>query len=281
MVVLGSTAEPWGTNDRNGVATEPSRELSSRNSIWTLCSLMSQQVPDARSQLLYKIIHIEARVLHAGLGLSGEMAFKITEESISELIECHWAHLVNACNGWSEETKGLQNKFIKSVKEFIYWTSNTALLDLTFGPNEFSNGRSDKAKTAIMNLFQSPPPPSNITSTVKTIQHFPSPTIWNAPSWPQSSGGVSSDISGILETGGLLSTSSLLDIGGLLGSSGGVSADISGILETSGLLSTSSLLDTGGLLGFSDGVSSDIGGILETSGFVGSSGLLGRCGLAG
>jgi hypothetical protein len=128
----------------------------------------------------YRIVHIEAYVIHVDLVQGKEMAFKLMPESISKLIEYHKdIYLVNtaaACNGWSEEVKKLQDEFVGSINGFVYRTSAKVLLNLeSSGSGELSFGKSDKAKTTIMGLFHPPPSPSDIISAAQIIQHFPSP----------------------------------------------------------------------------------------------------------
>ena len=190
---LEETLNALGIRKTNGAGVQKklTKILSSPVAIWVLCSLLLQWLPD--SELLkdpspltdgpssYEIVNIKAYVVYVDMVQNKEIAFKLTPRSISELTGYHEIHLINIYNGWPDEAAELQNKFIESVNEFIYRMSDKALLDLEpheFGPNGFSDGRSDEAKSAIMGLFHKPPPPSNIT-TAKIIQRLPSPTIGN------------------------------------------------------------------------------------------------------
>ncbi|KAI9769463.1 MAG: hypothetical protein M1839_003648 [Geoglossum umbratile] len=129
-----------------------------------------------------------------------QIAFKLTPESISELIEYHRdVYLVNTAASRSlspEETEKLRNEFVESVNRFVYRTSAKALLNIEpNGSGELSFGNSNKVKTAIMGLFPSPPsppditsaspsditnsPPSDIISSVQIFQNYSFPTPYN------------------------------------------------------------------------------------------------------
>lgn len=202
-VVLNRKVEPWLTATLKRVnrvkrplnnVTQHTRclteTLSSRNAIWTLCSLMFPKAPDAELKrdenplvetlFNYQMIHIEAYVVHVDMVSQNEVAFKLTPETIEALVDFH--HDVysvdTAANTWEwsekeAQLKKLQEAFVQAANRFIYRTDSRALEGLEEdGAGELLGGRSEEAKAAIMNLFvpllpPPPPPPPRVVDVMR------------------------------------------------------------------------------------------------------------------
>ncbi|KAI9760912.1 MAG: hypothetical protein M1840_002181 [Geoglossum simile] len=207
VVSPGAAKElPWLRNTLNAIGVIDDNEhlrnaleqtLSSPNAIWTLCSIMFQRAPD--SQLLihpnwifedHLMMHIWAHVVDVQ---GHELVFKLTPETISELIMYHESvYLADAeaaaCGGWANETAELRDQFANAVNRFVYRTSAEALLDLERdGSGELSCGSSDQVKTAIMDLFPLPSPIDiDIVDDAQIIQQLISDDATYMPSFFES-----------------------------------------------------------------------------------------------
>ncbi|QQK41211.1 aliphatic nitrilase [Penicillium digitatum] len=127
-VVLSTKVEPWLTvtlkrvnrvkRPLNNVIQHTrclTEKLSSKNAIWTLCSMMCTKAPQSElekneNQLWealhnHQIIHIEAYVVHVDMVSRNEVAFKLTPETIESLVDFHKdVYLVDAAantHNWS------------------------------------------------------------------------------------------------------------------------------------------------------------------------------------
>lgn len=117
----------------------------------------------------YRMLHVEAYVVHIDMVSQQEIAFKLTSETIEGLIEYHKDiySLDIAASTWAwpekdSQIKKMHEEFVQAVNRFVFRTSVTALEGLEEdGAGELSDGRSADVKTAIMNLFLPllPPPP--------------------------------------------------------------------------------------------------------------------------
>ncbi|RAO64352.1 uncharacterized protein BHQ10_000364 [Talaromyces amestolkiae] len=216
-VVLGRKVEQWLTltlkrvNRVKRPLNNPTQHtrcltetLSSPNAIWTLCSLMFPKAPDSELQkdenplveamFNYQMIHIEAYVVHVDMVSQNEVAFKLTPETIESLVDFHKDifSVDTAASTWDwpeKETqlKKLQAEFVQSANKFIYRTKVQALEGMEEdGAGELLGGRSEDAKTAILNLFVPllPPPPPRLPDVVRPPL-LPSSTIaedwWSSP----------------------------------------------------------------------------------------------------
>jgi hypothetical protein len=138
----------------------------------------------------YQLIHIEAYVVHVDLVLSQEIAYKLTPETISALIEYHQdIYLVDIGAQtwhWSEkeaQVKRLHEEFVQAINKFVYRTTATALEGIEDdGAGELLCGRSEDVKSAIMGLFLPLlPPPPRIVDVVRPqplLPSSPSPNNW-------------------------------------------------------------------------------------------------------
>jgi hypothetical protein len=74
------------------------RILSSKNAIWTLCSVLISKSPEADSLRsldsalaihCWRMIYVEAYIIYIDLETQDELAFKLTPKTIEKLIEHH------------------------------------------------------------------------------------------------------------------------------------------------------------------------------------------------
>ena len=182
--------------------------LSAPTAIWTLCSLMLPKAPDAElikddnplieAVFNYKMVTIEAYIVHVDMVSQNEVAFKLTPETIEALVEYHKeVHSKDTSAStwnWSEkevQLKKLQEDFVQAANKYVYRTSAMALEGLEEdGAGELLCGRSEEVKTAIMGLFLPllPPPPRPV-DTVRPTPVLPSSTgieNWWQPTLPSS-----------------------------------------------------------------------------------------------
>ncbi|KAK7751500.1 hypothetical protein SLS62_006585 [Diatrype stigma] len=218
-VVLGSKVEPWLTQTlkrinkvKRPLNSVPQHQrcltetLSSPNAIWTLTSLMLPNAPESELRrdsnplveaiFNYKLIHVEAYIVHVDMVLRNEVAFKLTPDSIEALIEHHKdIYCVDAKENtydWSEKeqhAKKLHEDFIQAINRFVFRTPVSALEGLEEeGAGELLCGRSEEVKNNIMAILRKPllPPPPRIVDIVRQPPLLPSSPI-GANMWSQSS----------------------------------------------------------------------------------------------
>lgn len=220
-IVLNTKVDPWltATLKRINRIKRPlnsvpqhfrclTETLSSPSAIWTLCSIMLPKAPD--SELIkdsnplieavfnYKMVPVEAYIVHVDMVSQNEVAFKLTPETIEALVEYHKeVHSKDTSAStwnWSEkevQLKKLQEDFVQAANKYVYRTSAMALEGLEEdGAGELLCGRSEEVKTAIMGLFLPllPPPPRPV-DVVHPTPVLPSSTgaeNWWQPTLPSS-----------------------------------------------------------------------------------------------
>lgn len=218
-VVLGSKVEPWLTQTlkrinkvKRPLNSVPQHQrcltetLSSPNAIWTLTSLMLPNAPESELRrdsnplveaiFNYKLIHVEAYIVHVDMVLRNEVAFKLTPDSIEALIEHHKdIYCVDAkasTYDWSEKeqhAKKLHEDFIQAINRFVFRTPVSALEGLEEeGAGELLCGRSEEVKNNILAVLRKPllPPPPRIVDIVRQPPLLPSSPI-GGNMWSQSS----------------------------------------------------------------------------------------------
>ena len=221
-IVLNTKVDPWltATLKRINRIKRPlnsvpqhfrclTETLSSPSAIWTLCSLMLPRAPNAdllkddnplvEAVFNYKMVPVEAYIVHVDMVSQNEVAFKLTPETIEALVEYHKdVHSKDTSAStwnWSEkevQLKKLQEVFIQAANKYVYRTSAMALEGLEEdGAGELLCGRSEEVKSAIMSLFLPllPPPPRPV-DVVRPTPVLPSSTNyenWWQPNLPSSS----------------------------------------------------------------------------------------------
>lgn len=220
-IVLNTKVDPWltATLKRINRIKRPlnsvpqhfrclTETLSSPTAIWTLCSIMLPKAPDAdlrkdtnpliEALFNYRLIHVEAYVVHVDMVSQNEVAFKLTPESIESLVEYHKdvfsADTAASTWNWSEkevQLKKLQDDFHQAANKFVYRTNAVALEGLEEdGGGELLSGASEEVKNAIMGLFLPLlPPPPRIVDVVRPTPLLPSST--GVDNWWQPSLSVS------------------------------------------------------------------------------------------
>lgn len=209
-VVLNAEVEPWltitlkrvyGAKRQFNNASRQTRflteTLSSQNAIWTLCSLFLPKIPKSKRKRddnsfiesldNYQLIHIEAYVVYIDVVFRNEVAFKLTPETIETLVEFHkdvysvdLAATAGCWPGKEKRLKRLHDEFVEAANKFICLTNALALQALEEdGSGELICGRSEKAKAAILSLFNPVLlPPSRIADFVRVA---PSSTFGHNP----------------------------------------------------------------------------------------------------
>ena len=221
-IVLNTKVDPWltATLKRINRIKRPlnsvpqhfrclTETLSSPSAIWTLCSLLLPKAPDSElvkndnplieAVFNYKMVAIEAYIVHVDMVSQNEVAFKLTPETIEALVEFHKeVHSKDTSAStwhWSEkevQLKKLQEDFVQAANKYVYRTSAMALEGLEEdGAGELLCGRAEEVKTAIMGLFLPllPPPPRPV-DVVRPTPVLPSSTgaeNWWQPTLPSSS----------------------------------------------------------------------------------------------
>ncbi|KAL2859966.1 uncharacterized protein BJX67DRAFT_392186 [Aspergillus lucknowensis] len=182
IVVLNSQIEPWLTailkrvdkRRLNNVLQYTrclTEKLSSPNAIWTLCSIMfpkatmseskTDENPLVEASFRHEIVHTKAYVVHVDMVYQHEVVFKLTPETIEELVNYHKeAYLVDiAANAkdWPErdnQLRKLHDEFIQAANKFVFRADLQALEGLDEdGAGELLGGSVVTAKTAILSLF--------------------------------------------------------------------------------------------------------------------------------
>jgi len=212
-IVLNSKVEPWITQTlkrinriKRPLNSVPqhyrclTETLSGAAAIWTLCSIMLPKKPDSElvrdpnplveAMFNYQLVHMEAYVVHVDMVSQHEVAFKLTPETIEDLIKYHkeiYSVDVSASTWtWAEkevQLKKLQEEFVQAVNRFVFRTAVRALEGLEEdGAGELLDGKSEDVKSAIMQLFHPLlPPPPRIVDVVRPAPLLPSST--GAGSW--------------------------------------------------------------------------------------------------
>ena len=218
-IVLNTKVDPWltATLKRINKIKRPLNSvpqhfrclteiLSSPSAIWTLCSLLLPKAPNSElvhddnplieAVFNYRMVTIEAYIVHVDMVSQNEVAFKLTPESIESLVdfhkEVHSKDTSNQTHNWSEkevQLKKLQEDFVQAANKYVYRTSAMALEGLEEdGAGELLCGRSEEVKTAIMGMFLPllPPPPRPV-EVVRPTPVLPSstgPENWWQPTLP-------------------------------------------------------------------------------------------------
>jgi len=207
-IVLNSKVEPWLTQTlkrinriKRPLNSVPqhyrclTETLSGPAAIWTLCSVMLPKKPDSElvkdsnplveAMFNYQFIHVEAYVVHVDMVSQHEVAFKLTPETIEDLIKYHkeiYSVDVSASTwSWAEkevQLKKLQDEFVQAINRFVFRTGMRALEGLEEdGAGELLDGRSEDVKNAILQLFHPLlPPPPRIVDVVRPAPLLPSST---------------------------------------------------------------------------------------------------------
>ena len=145
--------------------------------------LLKDENPLVEALFNYRLIHVDAYVVHVDMVLQNEVAFKLTPESIDALIEYHRdVFTVNMAGNtweWSEkelQLKALREEFVQAANRFVYRTNALALEGMEeSGAGELICGRSEGVKEAIMGLFVPLlPPPPRVVEVVRPIPILPS-----------------------------------------------------------------------------------------------------------
>ena len=214
-IVLNTKVDPWltATLKRINRIKRPlnsvpqhfrclTETLASPSAIWTLCSLLLSKAPESElvhddnplieAVFNYKMVSIEAYIVHVDMVSQNEVAFKLTPETIDSLIEYHKEiHSKDTSAStwnWSEkevQLKKLQEDFKQAINKYVYRTGAMALEGLEEdGAGELLCGRAEEVKTAIMGLFLPllPPPPRPV-DIVRPTPVLPSST--GAENWWQ------------------------------------------------------------------------------------------------
>lgn len=216
-IVLNTKVEPWLTQTlkrinriKRPLNSVPqhyrclTETLSGAAAIWTLCSIMLPKKPDTElvkdsnplveAMFNYQLIHVEAYVVHVDMVSQHEVAFKLTSDSIDDLVKYHkdiYSIDVSASTwSWAEkevQLKKLHEEFVQAINKFVFRAPVRALEGLEEdGAGELLEGRSDDVKNSIMQLFLPLlPPPPRIVDVVRPQPLLPSSTGPAAQWWPQ------------------------------------------------------------------------------------------------
>lgn len=218
--MLGSKIEPWLTQTlkrinkiKRPLNSVPQHQrcltetLSSPDAIWTLASVLLSKAPESERKrddnlliealLNYRVIHLEAYIVHVDMVLRNEVAYKLTPETIESLIEYHKdVHCVDAkasTHDWSEkeqQCKKLHEDFVQAINKFVFRTHVSALEGLEEdGAGELLGGKGEEVKNSVMGLLKPLlPPPPRIVEVVRQPPLLPSspvgPVLWSQSSPP-------------------------------------------------------------------------------------------------
>ncbi|RPA80171.1 hypothetical protein BJ508DRAFT_131301 [Ascobolus immersus RN42] len=219
-VVLNTKVDPWltATLKRINRVKRPlnsapqhvkclTETLSSPSAIWTLCSLLVERAPDSEIEkhdhplidalFRYQLLHIQAYVVHIDMVLSNEIAFKLTDDTIKDLIEFHEkVYLVDcAARTWQwtdkeSQIKKLHDNFVQTVNKYVFRTDAIALEGMEDdGAGELLCGGSLEVKQQVQGFFVPLlPPPPRVVEQPRPVPLLPSsPTSnWWAPTIPVS-----------------------------------------------------------------------------------------------
>ncbi|KAI1267378.1 hypothetical protein F5Y18DRAFT_336575 [Xylariaceae sp. FL1019] len=217
-VVLGSKVEPWLTQTlkrinrvKRPLNSVPQHQrcltetLSSQNAIWTLASLMLAKAPESELRrdpnplveaFNYKMIHLEAYIVHVDMVLRNEVAYKLNPDTIEALIEWHKdVFMVDAkadSYDWPEKdqhAKKLHEDFVQAINKYVFRTHVSALEGLEEeGAGELLCGKGEEVKNSVVGLLSKPllPPPPKIVDVVRQPPLLPSSPA-GAVMWSQAS----------------------------------------------------------------------------------------------
>lgn len=156
--------------------------------------LVKDSNPLVEAMFNYQLIHVEAYVVHVDMVSQHEVAFKLTSDSIDDLVKYHkdiYSIDVSASTwSWAEkevQLKKLHEEFVQAINKFVFRAPVRALEGLEEdGAGELLEGRSDDVKNSIMQLFLPLlPPPPRIVDVVRPQPLLPSSTGPAAQWWPQ------------------------------------------------------------------------------------------------
>lgn len=217
-VVLNTKVDPWltATLKRINRVKRPlnsapqhtkclTETLSTPQAIWTLCSLLVEKAPEAEIErhenplidalFRYQLLHIQAYVVHIDLVLSNEIAFKLTSDTIKDLVNFHKnVYMVDQRArmwDWAEkeaQVTKMHDAFCKTVNSYVFRTDAIALEGMEDdGAGELLCGRSLDVKNAVLGFFLPlmPPPPPRIVDIPRPVPLLPSsPNAWWGPTVP-------------------------------------------------------------------------------------------------
>lgn len=177
---LAATLErlKWPRTDVARSTNRLTKVLSSPSAIWTLCSLLFPKIPESelkkdedlriKAPANYQMVHIQAYVVYVDMVSRNEVAFKLTPETIDDMVKFHKEvfSVNDASKTWDWfgkecQLKEMQEEFVQAINEFVYRTNAQVLEGLEDnGAGELLYTRSAEAKAAIMSFFTplSPPP---------------------------------------------------------------------------------------------------------------------------
>ncbi|KAG5951377.1 hypothetical protein E4U53_003241 [Claviceps sorghi] len=191
-VILGTKVEPWLTQTlkrvnrvKRPLNSVPQHQrclaeiLSSADAIWTIASLMLPKLPEAdmpteplEELFSYRLLHIEAYIVHVDMILRNEVAFKLTSDTIDALVDHHdRIHCVDAkantyeWSGKDQQCKKLHEDFVQAINKFVFRTHVSVLEGLEEdGTGELLSDKTDEIKNALIGLMRPlvPPPPRTV-----------------------------------------------------------------------------------------------------------------------
>jgi hypothetical protein len=156
--------------------------------------LVKDSNPLVEAMFNYQLIHVEAYVVHVDMVSQHEVAFKLTTDSIDDLVKYHkdiYSIDVSASTwSWAEkevQLKKLHEEFVQAINGFVFRAPIRTLEGLEEdGAGELLDGRSEDVKNSIMQLFLPLlPPPPRIVDVVRPQPLLPSSAGPAAQWWPQ------------------------------------------------------------------------------------------------
>jgi hypothetical protein len=219
-VVLNTVVNPWLTQTlkrvnrlKRPLNSVPQHTkclteiLSGPSAVWNLCSILVPREPEsqieAQSNTLsdamykYQFIHVQAYVVSIDMVMSNEIAYKLTPETISNLVEYHKdVYMVDQAEctwQWSEKeanVKSMHEDFVQAVNKYVFRTDKVALEGIEDdGSGELLCGQSEEVRKAVMGLFLPllPPPPKVVevrAPVMPMIPSSPGSAQWWAPTPP-------------------------------------------------------------------------------------------------
>ena len=225
-VVLPTRTEPWVKETlkrihckKRPLNSAPQQQdcletlLVGEHAIWSLAAFVIPSVPEARmtknenplAEALAncKMVHVTGYVVHIDMVAEHEVAFKLTQETITTLIDYYRNiylvdEIAKTCL-WPEkdaQVMKLQEDFVQAINSYVFRTGSRALEGMEEGgAGELLEGQSERAKTGIIALFKPllppppPPPQHQMVQMVGTAQYMMVPAhegmqqqAWLAPS---------------------------------------------------------------------------------------------------
>ncbi|KAG5930396.1 hypothetical protein E4U42_001642 [Claviceps africana] len=220
-VVLGTKIEPWLTQTlkrvnrvKRPLNSVPQHErclaeiLSSTDAIWTLASLMLPKLPEAdmpteplEELFSYRLLHIEAYIVHVDMILRDEVAFKLTSDTIDALVDHHdKIHCVDAkantydWSGKDQQCKKLHEDFVQAINKFVFRAHVSVLDGLEEeGTGELLSAKTEEVKNTLMGLMRPLLPPRPRTAdVVRQPPLLPNSLVNNMWSQPTMHGSLAS-----------------------------------------------------------------------------------------